>query len=549
MSSSKNGDGRSPCCGWSGPAAEHLGGLFQHARASEESVAVYPNITKVPAYAYYSPGAPGPDVDPYPRPSSSLHEDTAGTPCEQTAHCGAPGTNQPGCDGQTVVNTFDTMTRVQMAVCMKYGHKRVQVQRRWQGRLGFTDKGNDEPNPPLSSTPGNTKFRTVSWSFSEKDPDLDSRTGNYIESFGTGTISVDALSGMITAWDISIGVRYVTFDGSGNFTGYSTTNNPLSTVTISEMWDGGVPAVYQSYIDANIITQATIYPYDAAIISRTISNDTHIISIAENTPNVVDGDGNIVSVNPTPLGLAPTLGFVFTGSITLSDPVTSADVMTDIYALKALWNLADDIVHPWRRDGFTVRAPSVDRNEGRGLLQLLFVGTVNDYRIPTAGSGTVTDPYTAWQQMAWIDPDSWNWVFPPGLDQRYAAATDLVARYDGKIRGAPLVFPITNPASVVYPNKFWDGQHSNDRLCSADDGADPPFFYTYSFGRWNIDDLMPPTATQWTKLSDESNDLNPLAPISQGHWISMLPGSSLVRCQFEAIIEQPTPSQNYYGPS
>jgi len=518
----KNGDGRAPCCGWSG--LQHLGGLFQHSRDSEQSVSVYPNVTKVPNWQYNSPGAPGPDIDPYPRGNSQLGIETAGTACEQDATCGAPGTNKPGCDGQTVTNVWGAVIKVRFALCMKYGHKRVQAGKRWHGRLGFTDMCGDSTNPPASGTPGNTKFRTVSWSWSKKVPDNDSRTGNYTESWGKGTISVDADTGVITAWDITVDARYANFDSSGNLISYTQLDPATaSTVEISEMWNGCVPGVYTDALAG--VTAGT----PGFVASRTISNDTHII----HTEQGVSEFGT------------------FDGSILLSDPYTSADVMTEVYALKALWNLADDITYPWRADGFTVRAPYVDRNEGAGQLQLIFTPTVDDYRVPTAGSGTVADPYTAWQPMAWVDFNSWAWVFPAGLDQRYAAATALVAKYDGKIRGAPLTFPIaTGPlAGVIYPQKFWDGLHANDRLCGADDGADPPFFYTFSFGRWNVDDLMPATATQWTVLSDESNDLNPNAPISQGHWISMLPGDNLVRCQFEAIIEQPTPSQNYFGPS
>jgi len=513
----KNGDGRAPCCGWSG-GLEHLGSLFQHYRTSEENIAVYPNTTKVPNWNYLSPGAPGPDIDPYPRQSSSILED-AGDCAPDTLSCGGPGTAKPGCDAQDVVNTFGAITRVNFATCRKFGHKRVRAQKYWQGRRGFLSSCDDSFDPPHSTTPTGVTYLRMSWTMSAKLYDTDSRDGDYFESFATGEMYVDQVSGMMHADSITVGCQHVIHNSDGSINEIlpldPSSGDCIGHGELGDMEGGCIPVWYQALLDS-------IAAGDPSTASRICTNTTHSISY-NNIP----------------------LGRTLDATINLSDPVFDHEVVDYVYAMLQSWPLNDDVLYPWRHDGWNMRAPLVTVNEGLAAPFLVFTPTVDDYAHPTAGSGTPTDPYTAWQQIPWFYPGSYTWTFPPGVADQHSGIGTLVPNYDGSLRGLPKTFPPIG-ADRVLTDKYWDGRHPNYEGCYDPDTGDLEFYYISTFGRWNIDDGMPASATQWTAKNEENTD-NTAAGIT-GHWIRQTTGM-LVQAQKEAIIQQPTPSQNYFGPS
>lgn len=149
---------------------------------------------------------------------------------------------------------------------------------------------------------------------------------------------------------------------------------------------------------------------------------------------------------------------------TLSEPYTSNDCDDDWVTLRKTWNLADDLVYPWRRDEFCAVAPVVHYSE------------------PFFG----------------VEPSPTIWPTP--ADQ----PTDNNALfYDGTIRGAPLTTPGVDRG-------YFDFGHKTVKVCCSD--TDNVGTYVFAYGAFagevNAEDptdgVIPKCATEWTENYNRS---------------------------------------------
>lgn len=175
----------------------------------------------------------------------------------------------------------------------------------------------------------------------------------------------------------------------------------------------------------------------------------------------------------------------FSGTLTLSNPNTGADMQADGTALLALWPLNDDALHPWRTDGVVNVMPKVSRlgleknvspigflpaqvqdmtapvNDANGYAP--FTTNVNP---PPFGWTYVSTQAAAWaptySYRAWFDPAVYLWQYPAGYDQTNHAATGLIKMVNGSVRGAP------NPAGY---QGYFDFGFQNWGGCCAPEGA------------------------------------------------------------------------------
>lgn len=230
----------------------------------------------------------------------------------------------------------------------------------------------------------------------------------------------------------------------------------------------------------------------------------------------------------------PQSNIQFSGSFTLSNPNTSADVYADGKSLLSYWNLADDAQYPPRMDGVWQIAPLMSRDEAQGNVSPVGFNPyyVNDMRSPIAdanGNAPFTTPanppppgwtyapnnndqngnppsnpgyggpaqwIATYNQMQWFDPNAYGFQYPYGLGTNAAATAWVQYALTGAVLGAP------NPAG--YQNYF-DFRAQVWRCCQnfTDEGTFNDF-YLQGYGQWLYDVInetgaqLPHCATQWT---------------------------------------------------
>lgn len=230
------------------------------------------------------------------------------------------------------------------------------------------------------------------------------------------------------------------------------------------------------------------FEQDQAIISWSRSGNVYTWSASYiNTQNS--------SSNPT--GIITFLSDQYSGSLTLSNLSTGADVYADIVSLLNEWNLADDSQYPWRVDGQTTIAPKVSRLEvaGNATPLMSYPGQVNDLSAPiTDADGNA--PFTVgWSPTytlrGWFDTSVYQWQFNAGQSVSTQAAIGLVKFFDGSIQGAP------NPAGHEGYFRF---DFEDWRVCCADVAQ----WYRYGWGA-SVGGMLPQNATQWTNNFEMMN--------------------------------------------
>lgn len=192
----------------------------------------------------------------------------------------------------------------------------------------------------------------------------------------------------------------------------------------------------------------------------------------------------------TPGGGTFTLG-VEDAIVTLSEPYTASELVTDLYDLMAEWNMADDTLYPFREDDVLMQGPVVFRDE-----------------VPAAVVPTLQGP-----------PD-------PYVPEANPIDGEV---YSGDILGKP------NP--VGYEPHF-DWRHLNWAIC--EDAEPYPQWDVISFGA-----ASPfPHATKWTEKTGLG--LQP-QPFGSGAFFHHMPGGACWAQKWcEAIVARP--SYNFFGP-
>ena len=154
--------------------------------------------------------------------------------------------------------------------------------------------------------------------------------------------------------------------------------------------------------------------------------------------------------------------------IELSDPHTSKAVWDDAVWLLSFWSeeLANDLLYPWRTDGYCTVAPQITRRE---------------VQAPVSPGGV--------HEIDWVDP-----------------AAD---EYNGEIIGLPLSH--WYPGAKMFDG-FFDFDHRTWKRC--DDGSGLYPWYVYSYGAMSgsnsygasdpTDAAVPKIATKWTENYEAS---------------------------------------------
>ncbi len=440
----------------------------------------------------------------------------------------------------------------------KTGYKNVQAYRYWHGTFGFTSEAaNCKTNlcpdgsgyTAFQPIPDQTKYLTITYDMSfsdtfdpstESGPFTGSLSGSRTVNQNTGEVTSN-ISSQCSLDSGSFGTLFVCNNGA-----FTNTDNDTGTVLASANHGGGTP------LDSIFIEPHCGFP---AIDPRgpTFTLDAFVQSWngggfagADPTSNPFTGTGGLPDITDpnnyigestgtlnagattyhaklsfTRTNTSVTWDFLvennfddsngpltnvqhFSGSITLSNPWTAAQVYADVNTnLLSLWPLDDDELYPWRPDTTVGVAPLVIRNEFQNPVNPIGFNpfTVDDLRQPIKdpnGNAPFSSGWVAtYQQMNWFDPDKYGFQFATGASSSTAAAVALIKLYDGSIVGAPL---------DAGHEGWWDYYFNDFKACCFNDGSDPQVWDFFPLG-WGTNAAgygartgahLPPCSTHWT---------------------------------------------------
>lgn len=488
---------------------------------------------------------------------------------------------------------------------------------------GWIPTYSSTPFEPYQSTPNNLKYLTCTVAANLSEFNLAGATSIQVTAAASGSVSVDAFSGKKTSalstsqvnvlTNVSTGVPATTvnitngYDSVANTRGNATA---LDTTCGADVHCSGAPIPSLGTVDGgigwfnNLIYNAHVefegdegsLPDPAETITPlppvTDPNNYSATGTLRQSFTNTDDTGNpytqfsqqqmilswtrsatvytwslsyIVTQNSSaaPTGTITFISNQYSGTLTLSNPITAASIYVDIENLLGYWNLADDAQYPPRTDGIWQIAPLVSRDEAFGNVTPLGFNTayVNDLRQPTVdanGNGPFTTPATppplgwilhanndaeghspadpafdgtsvpwnpTYNQMAWFDPAAYGFSFPAGFDQSNSAANGWGQfALSGLICGLPMPRAFTDPNSFWYSpadpvppagatfENFFDFRANVWRACQYKvDDAPYTDFYEYGYGQWLYDMIdstgaqLPHCATQWTNLMQAFN--------------------------------------------
>lgn len=557
---------REPCNSKRYPECKPL--MFHHGKLSETTVTLKPNSTEVTNYDYTGAGPADPVTRvPYARPATQ-HDG-----CSDDVVCGGPGDGLPFCGPQVVTNVFGDDYLFDFAAfrpfkCMKYGFKNVMGRRFWHGYQagGFRGENyfgssttvvdDDHPFTALTSYVFSTPYRTPA---QNKYCSL-AATASHASIAGTGAgcegeVSCSYSRSIIISVSPSTGIKTVsstsTYDPCDGSHCHSIFADPA--VLFAQInasyndWTSGLRARFA--FDAGLYTVSeygdnfftytdnsnglVAYHAEWDLSAGTFAYDIYSV-LSSSCDDTGTGSWGVaeslrVSIGETSFSFVLTntddggAQRVDTVTATLSDANNGPDLVDDIYTMLAYWDLTDDLLYPWRTDAFTKRAPLLTRDEVPDAVGILATDTfevvdpddttqIKDVNCVSPGGDGYIPTYA---KIPWVDPNT-------GL-------------YSGDIVGLPIM------PGGKYPNRYWDGTHENDVFCEGGD-----FYYVQSYGTWNVDDSMPATATQWTKLTEEITPRIPAGATLFGPHIEQ--DGAIIEVMKYAEIKQPIYSHNYFRP-
>jgi len=413
-----------PCEAVAGPPRYFFGAPFQHALApllADKFV----NTTAVDNWDT-SEGAPA-TIPAYERWTQDL---SGGAGCE--VHFCNPGGAPCGAwlrPFPTNIFSHPPDEKVDFAVTRKRGFKNVQARRCWNGRFGYLDI--EASGSPDTWAPCSNPSTVASWRANKSAPlrtrynQLDvSATWEWVHNEWSGP--PESTSPTTTTKNQSASLtQIINSAGILDTTALALSPNTSQTEPLMEYPQNAFAALQKGFkhfagvvadMIAGTLSDVISTTWTATSLTQSSSFQTETITwdIAAGTfsrtvqQNFPDGGGylTILTENYTlsETGLSYTkvtynrIGdpgaaqgmvidqFSTTVTSTLSSPITDTEIYTDIKALLAAWNLADDEQYPWRTDSKVSIAPLVSRDE---LLTQDFDASgfyIRDYAVP------VTDP-------------------------------------------------------------------------------------------------------------------------------------------------------------
>ncbi len=409
---------RKPCGGGRERQWPMKRGCFQQKRTRDQRVQKYANVTEVPNPTCpddwdpsFTPPSWPTNVAPYVRPPSTgdttipRRSDgkvpTDSDYCDEGHGHGIP----PGpwrrsdfpssCfDGaQSVdVNCYSIVPGeyLDLSSCRKLGFKNVQARHWWHGRFGFesldgTSTCGVEP-ADMPATPDAQKFLTVRV-YAKHSQSNDGEPESDFSYEYDRTFTVNRFTGVITQSGPGLTISTTEF-GAG-----AIDNTIRAEVFTQAMGMGALNCA--ANFDSEWIFEHTEYPTETQTV-------TQIGTFTRSNTEVVR---TLTSIGTGPRPADNSISIQI-ASATLSDPFAGADLVDIVQDLLAEWDMADDLIYPWRLDPFTTVAPLVEYDGVMGIVTPLS-GSQNG----SLGQG----------DDGWIDPNA--------------------ERFDGSIIGSPVPHP------------------------------------------------------------------------------------------------------------
>lgn len=479
-------------------------------------------------------------------------------------------------------NFYHTNGTVNISSTQRFGGKWITAQKQWHGKFGIIDA--DDPNIVMSATLAaqtnvqinpaqNTtflksapqrKFRTVICSAATSGTDgpgsaqCTSTVGQYtgvITNTGastTGAAASDFVFGFLVNLTNQAAFNYFAAWMSTVPSGYNSQildasgigNGPW-TLQVQETNLGG-GTVYCN-LESLSVTQGGMSRTAWSILQSPVTGNWASYQTFQESLSYGNEQASYLS-NRTILYLDGLTGAVVvvstaqrSGSIKYQDPYTSADVMQDIYNLLRVWPLGDETYYPWRTDESLALSPVICYDEVNAPIPPnCTTSTSDDYRLPQVGA--------AWQQMPWLDPNSYIWIYQTSAQQ--LAGQCAVAQPGGFTGGSPGA----GVGAALFPASYLGGIWFRNAP-----GSDPHFWFAATIYNYNTGTLhwdtykygqetpayLPKCAMRWTNARDSQASAStpginppqyPQAFISEG-------GGTVVAAKY-VVATQPWPAVN-----
>lgn len=433
---------RPPCQGWPDASERFvLGPMFNHYRKGEAKVQKYHNVTSVPnpiCPDSWPLTQPYPvNVPPYIRPPTTPNDPLLPGRNAYPGDAGYcdPGHDQgypfapwlegqfPACTGgeRIDLNCYSLIPDeyVDLSICRKLGFKNVQARKFWYGRFGFdSTDGHDcgvssvGCGEDVPGAPDGTKYLTqrIKATLSlETTGDAGGCSAAYSYSVDV-TLTIDRYTGIIT----QSGYSYSHSDPDHLLTSDDGTVIPAALLSLLEAARGMFCAQAHDADWNTSSTDTTTSPPATITDVQTWDHDSdhckyeRVISVLGNCGACGDPEAPTDGCGPGVPGWGP-FDQITTRSFEswLSGTYTSAELVEEVTALLAFWDLSDDATYPWRVDAFTTVAPMLEYDG------------VQDAIGPQCAGNLPDDP--AWYEADYVDANA-------GL-------------YSGEILGKPLPYP------------------------------------------------------------------------------------------------------------
>ena len=226
----------------------------------------------------------------------------------------------------------------------------------------------------------------------------------------------------------------------------------------------------------------------------------------------------------------------YSGTVSLTNAYTAADVQADLDVLLSKWDLNDNDVYPLRTDGYCQIAPLVTYNEiliAQQPFGAAAIIEIDDYRNPktdvygntpfskagdsgqfgppiwdgsgyppfascwTPTYGSPQDWVPTYFKMSWFDQAAKSFYWNGTGSVSDSAADGIATLYDNSIIGLPSVITGSGSTPKTIQTGNWNWRHEVWKFdyCNV---TLPKFWYLNGVGELNIGQFgIPLTATQW----------------------------------------------------
>lgn len=342
--------------------------------------------------------------------------------------------------------------KVNYANCEQVGYKNVQARRQWHGRRGWldldyatadTDCPSATPVPKqylgYQESPGQTKYLTLSgscvssvWQSGDvPEPTRDTATVTAESSVARHT---GILSKSGTFNRVQDGISFGCGETGPTYTLLRAPTNDILVLPYG-LTDPETVSLAAALFKANYErVNGSTYTLPAKLPSGFEMSDSFIeehdgytatfsvsISVYRSNTNY-SWSAEFSIIEDIPGFLHTDSGVSSSGSLTLSDPITSEDIQADLDLLLSEWDLTDNRIYPWRADNHCNFAPLVTRNEQSDVQPTLSIqceyppdpnSTIYDGSILGAPNRRIVGGHEDKTAVAteWFDPRYEQWKF------------------------------------------------------------------------------------------------------------------------------------------